>query len=50
MNLDRNHFRIWANDSRVDFQSCVGGDIYPMLLGITKQHKEEGYAVLFEVE
>lgn len=47
---DRNHFRIWSKDSRVDFQACVGRDLYPMLFGITKQYNEEGYSVLFEVD
>lgn len=47
---DKNHFRIWSNDNRVDFQACVGRDIYPMLSGITKQYNDEGYAVLFEVD
>ena len=47
---DRNHVRIWSNDNRVDFQACVGRDIYPMLSGITKQYNDEGFAVLFEVD
>lgn len=49
--LDSTHYRIYTKDSRTDIQANVGYEgLFHMLMSISEELNNKGYAVLFEVD
>ena len=48
---DAVHYRIYTRDSRTDLQANVGREgLFTMLVSISENLNNKGYAVLFEVD
>jgi len=48
---DAMHYRIYTKDSRTDIQANVGYEgLFHMLVSISEELNNKGYAVLFEVD
>ena len=48
--LDNGNYRVYTRSTIAGVKVLEGKNLYPMILGISQDYNNNGYAVLFEVD